>query len=431
MKFPGLMMLGAQSRLLPPSIPFGFFLAAVLFHVLTWALLVVDAEQAAGFAGGLGMTPAVLHALTLGVMVMTVIGASLQILPVATGQPLRALWPCWLVFLLYVPGTLILLYGFAESQAPAMTMGGGMVAAALAIYGMLVADLFFRTRTMRLFVSHAWIALAALAALAVLGFLLVLDVDAAFLDDRAGTGIAHLILAVYGFMGMTVLGYSQILMPMFAMSEPAPEGPGFTVLGLAATAVVVAVGGALGENTEALAGGAAVGLVAAVAHVWAMDRTLRQGMRRNLGTSFVLVRTGWVFLPLAIIAGGLAAAEVGGDAMVPMFGFLALFGWLLTFILGILQRIIPFLAAMHAAKAGQTPPLLSELAGEGLLRIHAVCHFSALALLGGGIVSEIEMVVTAGALVGLAGALIFLGFTLDVIRRSFAYMKKAAQDGDS
>ena len=78
---------GAKSRLLPASVPFRFFAAAAAFHLIGWLALGAGAEQVASFRGGLGWPLAALHAVTLGVLVMTAIGASLQLLPVATRQP--------------------------------------------------------------------------------------------------------------------------------------------------------------------------------------------------------------------------------------------------------------------------------------------------------------------------------------------------------
>ncbi len=109
----------------------------------------------------------------------------------------------------------------------------------------------------------------------------------------------------------------------------------------------------------------------------------------------------------------------------PLFGF-ALFGWLLTFLMGILQRIVPFLAAMNAAKAGQTPPTLSDVSVEMPLKIHAAGHFAALALVAAGIVADAGAVIMAGALAGLAGAAAFLWFVADTLRRMRGYAGKAA-----
>src|SRR3972149_6037570 len=84
---------GAKSRLLPPSIPFRFFAAAAGFHVLMWLVLLIGADEVASFRGGLRSTLAAVHLLALGVLVTTAIGASVQLLPVATRPALAPGWP--------------------------------------------------------------------------------------------------------------------------------------------------------------------------------------------------------------------------------------------------------------------------------------------------------------------------------------------------
>ena len=95
---------GAAGRLLPASIPFRFFATAVAYHVLAWLALLAGARDAPRFAGGLGWPLAALHLVTLGVVVMTAIGASLQLLPVATLQPVRAQRWASALWWLYTPG---------------------------------------------------------------------------------------------------------------------------------------------------------------------------------------------------------------------------------------------------------------------------------------------------------------------------------------
>jgi hypothetical protein len=90
----GTFLAGATSRLLPASIPLRFFGAAVASHVFAWLALLAGSGTLPRFAGGLGWTLAALHLVTLGVLVMTAIGASLQLLPVATRQPVGSMrWP--------------------------------------------------------------------------------------------------------------------------------------------------------------------------------------------------------------------------------------------------------------------------------------------------------------------------------------------------
>ncbi|MCV0429382.1 MAG: hypothetical protein K5905_28375, partial [Roseibium sp.] len=93
MSMPGSFLGGAQDRLLPASIPFRFFLAACLFQVLAWAVLLLAADDLAGYRGGPGLVLAAIHLATLGVLAMTAIGASYQLLPVVTRRPLVRDWP--------------------------------------------------------------------------------------------------------------------------------------------------------------------------------------------------------------------------------------------------------------------------------------------------------------------------------------------------
>jgi hypothetical protein len=92
-------------------------------------------------------------------------------------------------------------------------------------------------------------------------------------------------------------------------------------------------------------------------------------------------------------------------------------GWLLTFLLGILQRIVPFLASMHAARDRHRPPTPSSLAAGSALRIHYVAHLAALAAVTLGIVVDSAWAVRIGAVAGIVGASAFLAFFVNVVRR--------------
>ena len=56
----------ARSRLLPMSVPFRYFGAAVVFQLAAWGLLLSSAGDLSGFEGGLGPVFASLHLATLG-----------------------------------------------------------------------------------------------------------------------------------------------------------------------------------------------------------------------------------------------------------------------------------------------------------------------------------------------------------------------------
>ena len=408
---------GAKSRLLPASVPFRFFAAAAAFHVLLWLVLLVAASDATSFAGGLGPVLAAVHLLTLGVLTTTAIGAAAQLLPVATRRALAAVWIVKLVFWLTVPGTTVLIVGMYAAHMPALLVGAAATAAGLVVFAWLLADNLRRARSLPVAAAFGWAALGSLIGLAGLGVLLVVDYEFAILHDHAAVALAHAMLGGFGFMGLLVLGFSQILVPMFALASAPPKRPSFAAFAAAIAALTIATVGALAGSRVMLISAALVGLVAAGGHLWLMQQVLATGMRKRLGLSFVLVRAAWIMLPITLLTGLAALYGLAGDNGATLFGFLALFGWLLTFLFGILQRILPFLASMFVtppARGG--PSIVSELAHAIPLKLHAGCH--ALAVVGFAISIAIgnATIARAASVVGLVGAIAFVWFTANIIR---------------
>ena len=422
---PGALMMGAKDRLLPPSIPFRFFATAVVLHVAGWAALLAGADTAPGFQGGMGPGLAGLHLITLGVLAMTAMGAAFQLLPVATRRQLGPAWACRLTWWLYTPGVLILAWGMGSQTELALHVGGGLVALALALFGVLVARNLRSVADLPAVTGHAWTALAALAGLAVLGLVLVADTGQGFLPKRGAIAAAHAVLAGYGFMGSLALGFSYVLVPMFALSQGVPDPVGRRTARWTAIALLVAaVGAALGQGLVAAAGGV-LGLVAVGLHLRALLAALETRMRKRLETFFRLVRLGWALLPASMAVGLILALGEYPQLSAPLWGWLLVFGWLLSFVTGILQRILPFLASMHSGATSGRPVLMSKLVAERPLDIHAALHVLALALGAAGLLIQSAWLMRAAALAGLAGAVAFAIFAFLVLARWRAYERSS------
>jgi hypothetical protein len=203
---------------------------------------------------------------------------------------------------------------------------------------------------------------------------------------------------------------------MFALASAPAKLPALANCGAAIGAVALGTLGALADSRALLTSAALIGLAAAGGYLWMMHRVLTVGMRKNLGLSFILVRGAWVMLPVTLLVGLASIYGVAGNNGTTLFGFLLLFGWLLTFMLGILQRIMPFLASMFAlppAKGG----IAIAAADAGPLRLHAVCHTLALVSIAVAIVSNNAPLARVGSGIGLAGAIAFAWFSAVVIRR--------------
>ena len=411
---------GAKSRLLPASIPFRFFATAAAFHVLMWLVLVMDAAEATSFRGGVGPPLAAVHLLALGVLTATVIGASVQLLPVATRRALSAIWPIKLVFWLFIPGLMLLLTGMYAMQVTVIIVGAAAVTTGLLVFAALLADNLRRAASLGVVAAYGWASLASLILLTGFALALALDYMTGILPDHGAAALTHMILGGFGFVGLLALGFSHVLVPMFALAATPEKRLSFAGFGLAVMAVALGGAGALADSRVLLMQAALIGLGAAAVHLRLMARVLGTGMRKRLGLSFVLVRAAWIMLPATLLVGIAALYQYAGRNGPTLFGFLLLGGWLLTFLVGILQRIVPFLASMHATQAkGGRPMLLSELAAAWPLKLHAVCHGLALTGVGAAIAIDNATLLRAASGIGLVGAIALAWFMADVMKHVF------------
>jgi len=411
-----LFLASARGRLLPASVPFRFFAVAAALHVALWAALIFAAGEFTQFRGGVGHALGAAHLLTVGVLTMTAVGAAMQLLPVATTRPLAAVWPTKTVFWLLAPGALTLIFGMFAAHVGAMIAGATACAAGLLLFAGLLADNLRRASSMPLVRAYGWAAFVALVLLLALGFALALDNSLGFLADHAGLALVHMILGAFGFMGLLALGFSHVLVPMFALSS-APKGrlawAGFV---LAAASVALAGLGAALASERALAAACGLGFAAALLHLRLMRATLQGGMRKRLGLSFVLVRVAWAALALTPLLGLAALQGWAGQGGPTLFGLVALGGWLMTFLFAILQRIAPFLASMHVSRTGGGPALLSDFSAAAPLKVHAFCHIAALAGLALAIVLDSPPLAALAASIGLVGAVAFALFLAGIVK---------------
>jgi len=408
----------ARSRLLPPSVPFRYFGAAVLFHIVAWAALVAGAAELTRFAGGLGPVFAALHLTTLGVLAMTAIGATLQLLPVATRQPVRSVRAAKLIWWLLTPG--VALFATAAGLVRPHWMGPGamLIVAALALYAWLLAENLRQARGMRVVVLHGWAALGALALLVVSGLALVAYYEHGLALDWRAFASLHLVAATYGFMGLLAMGLSQFLLPMFALSPaPAPRVAKRTLIAAAAAIGIALIDRLLVGEPVLFAAAAVLGLGAGIAHVVSMERALAKRLRPPLGPAFVLIRVGWACLLASLALALPLALGWRADGALAGFGVLLVAGWLLSFLLAVLQRIVPFLASAHAGGGARGMPLVSSREPGGSLAVHRVLHLAALAGLLVAIAAQAEGLARIAAATGLAGAVAFsLFFTRTLMR---------------
>ena len=422
-------MANARGRLLPFSMPFRFFLTGCFYQSLMWVLLFLNANELISYNGGAGPVLSAIHLLTLGVLLMTAVGASIQLLSVSTLRPMRSLMACRVLSWLLIPGVGILVFDMMGLSSLPLVIGSSLVTIALLIYVLLVFDNLVFASGMGVITAYIWVAIISLCLIAALGIALIMDYYHVFLPDHSFAAVTHMLLAAYGFMGMMSLGFSYILIPMFGLAAFHNKKIAHTGFILNVVALLLLVIDLLWANNLLLWFAILSGLSGSICYLCSMYQILQQRMRKRLGFSFTMIYLSWCALPLSIVTGAMMKLDIVKPAL---FGVILLLAWLLMFLVGILQRIAPFLTTMHLAQGkGGKAPTQAELTSEMSLKICNYSYIASLALVITGLCFELSILIRIGSLLGLSACLSLFYFLINIVRIKLAHTHHGSADSEA
>lgn len=401
----------------PLAAPMRFFLTAPLYLVAAGALLLYAGAEALTTRWA-PLTMALTHLVTLGFAAQVMFGAMLQVLPVVAGAPVPHVRGVAMSAHLGLNlGTLALTGGFLGG-----TRGLLPLAAALLVLGvgtLLVAATvaLLRARATTATVVGLRLALAGLALTLLLGVLLVLMLGGA-------RGLALLpLLSVHvswGFLGWMLALLAAVayqVVPMFQVTPPYPAAVSrlllpalFATLALRTIATARDLPAPVGATLDTLLGLAALGFAAL---------TLQLQHRRRRRIADVTVRF-WQLAMLCLAAAAalhVAAAwhpALAADPRLPLaVGVLALPGFAVSAISGMLYKIVPFLVWFHAqaraaagAGAGSraAPRSTQDVIPSRAARAHLRLHLASGALLAGAVIWPAALTLPAGLALMATGA---------------------------
>ena len=328
------------------------FLAAqgLILAGLTWPLRPVSAPG----------TLIAVHLLAVGWLLLLMLGALFQFVPVITSRPLvsqrlsLATLASVQVGLLAMIGGFLGFSGEAPALAPALPAGGGMVLLGVLIGCLSIGVPLLRARPLPLAGRMVLAGLAFLVVTVALGLTFALALANPALTPHlapllAGVG-DHALAGLGGWFTLTAMGVSYKLLPMFMLS---PEERGTTgdcvhVAGTAGFALAVAAGltriwfsSRILELAE-LTGYSGIAL-AILIYLWDVMRIYRTRKRKAIEVHNKAAVGAFGFLGSAT---ALAVYYLGTGRLAagtPIVAFLIFFGWLSGLGLTQLYKIVPFL----------------------------------------------------------------------------------------
>ena len=394
----------------PFAAPLRFFLTAPLFAVVAGLLVAVVGPDI--FTSR--WTPDVLaatHLITVGFMLQIMLGALIQILPVVAGANLaRPLRVAVIVNLGLSGGALLLASGFHFGSPVLLTSAALLLGLTVLLYLAVTLRALIGVPSTSPTIRGLKLALGALAVVVSLGMLLALTLANGWALPLLALTDLHAAWGLAGWAGVLLAAMAYVVVPMFQLTAGYPARPSWLypplMLGLLLlwSAAVLTDWPALVRFCQLLVG--AAGLVFAAL-------TLRLQLKRRRARADATSRywqLGLLSSILALLMLSTAAihppfAELPGWPLI--FGILLVAGGFVPFIIGMLYKIVPFLAWLHLQNCSQSKlpaPAMNKLLGEPAMLRQMQAYAAAVGLLLAAVVWPDGLARVAGlAFAGAAG----------------------------
>ncbi|MBF0180032.1 MAG: hypothetical protein HQM03_08415 [Magnetococcales bacterium] len=379
----------------PMHLPFRFFATAPFFTSLIGCALL-------WFGRELLITPllpvsiGVAHLAILGWLLMIVMGAMFQMIPVVAGIPVP-----WLAAIPWIHGLLTLgatgmFLGVGLEWRIAWMVPVAQVALLVAVVGflVLVSMALVKAPARHPTVNAMRIAMVALAGTMLLGVTFLWEYTYGFLDlDRHAMVGIHLTWGLLGVMGVLIMGVSWQVLPMFYMT-PEFSTPlanrilvGMVVLLILMPVVLLLV---LPDRPWLIYPAAVPGVAAAWWYGVGTWRMLAGSKRKVVDATMLHWRFGFLCLALALVMLALWPL-LPDDQWRLLFGIFYLFGWIASVMTGMLHKIVPFLVWFHrfSPLAGlREIPMMDDLSPERAVQVQWYLHVGSVFLLAVAVPTE-------------------------------------------
>ena len=394
----------------PIAVPFRFFLTAPAFLLAAAGVLLWSGPDALAWRG----SPAALaatHFVTLGFMTMVMVGAMLQMLPVLAGAPVPHVRPAAVIVHAGLTlGTTALGLGFVLGQPLAIKTAAWLLGATFAVFVAAAAAALGRAAVRNATVRGAALAVASLVLTVVFGLALAAMYGWGAPLANLAVRALHPTWGLLGWTGLLVASVAFQVVPMFQMTPqyPARMTRWFTAGAFTALIAWSLVAWYASESPADLALGLA--LAAGYALFAATTLVLQHRRRRRLPDATTAFWQLGMTCALAACVGWavrLAAPDLPQSVDVAI-GVLALAGFAVSVIDGMLYKIVPFLAWFHlqASLGPKRAPHMKKILPDAAQRAHFRLHVAAVALLLAAVVWPQSLSYVAGLALALSAVVL-------------------------
>jgi hypothetical protein len=316
-----------------------FFIFGGVFYVLTAFFLFFFGVDELSF-----LNPKVIsftHLFLLGFVMMTIFGAMAQLVPVVLEvghfgvELFYAIWPLLLI------GTLLMAFGFIYSPA-LLPFGGMTVLIAMMIF---VGEIFLTIKKVEKFnvvMSSILLANTFLFFGVIFGLVMALGYAGTIVVDITALLKAHVYLVVGGYLSITIMGLSVVLIPMFGLSHGFSLKPLHRALYMMSASVLLVVFSSIFDISVIDKIGYVLSIFSLLIYFYQVYTIYKTRARKENDTYAISLM--FSFISLVVSLGlGFLSMFVEYEPILIASAWLMFFGFFGFAITGHIYKIIPFL----------------------------------------------------------------------------------------
>lgn len=339
----------------PISVPLRFFAIAPAFLALAALLLALaDGNPFANLHAPSQI--AATHYVTLGFMAMVMVGAVQQLLPVVIGSPMPApRLVAWFTFLPLIAGVLALSIGFTLGRTELLALSWPLLGLAFLVFIAASLTSLARAAAQNVTKTALLLSIVSLAGAVAFGMLLARGYAASSPLPYAKLAVAHISLALGGWVLLLSIGVSYQVVPMFQLTPNYPKWLTAALAPAIFAVLLLHVALLLAESPPRWAVSIVEIIFWALACSFAVVTLWLQNQRRRRVADATLsfFRLGMLSLLLAAFFSLAALILTSASEQLRTLSALAfILGFALSLIQGMLYKIVPFLVWFHLFRGG-------------------------------------------------------------------------------
>lgn len=379
-----------------------FFKVGAVFYFLSMlSLLFLDV----GFTYQQFSIAGWLHLFLLGYVMMIIFGAMAQLIPVVLETGHAAVDLYYAILPMLSAGIVVMVAGFWFAPS-ILSYGGVLVLSAMVIFAAESVATLRKSKLKNLTVSTVLWGNGFLFAGILAGFVIALGFSGVWQIDVSLIVKSHVFMLLGGYIFVTIMGLSLVLLPMFSLSHGFDQKPVHRAFWLVVWGVCIVFAGSVAGLDRMMGIGYLTTMAGGLFYIWQVYIIGRRIVRKERDIWFKSIVSAFGFL-IAAIAVTAVYFATGKEALLHTAVWFYLAGFVSFMILGHLYKIVPFLVWFERFSplvGKEKVPMLHEMyPKEGASMLFGFTLVGVL-IVGMGLLFESSSAFKAGASFLAAGA---------------------------